>query len=146
RGWPGLAGASTTRFPKFALARLKRGRPPTLPDFLRLKIERGAQAAIHVERHRRMDVRDTPAVVAAFQHDGVAQPETDRLWRHLRLARHAGQAVMHGEVAADRQRAGRRFELYRPFPGVEPGLLGLGVDAAMDERRRQIAHGRILAI
>src|SRR5262245_6436718 len=106
---------------------------PTTPRS-RLQVEGRAQAAIHVERHRRVQMHDLPRAAYAIEADRVAQPKAERLAGSLR-SRQAGITLRVGDVAADAQRVAARLEVDRSFPGIEPRLLLFEVDAAMKQRR-----------
>src|SRR5258708_39359692 len=66
---------------------------------LRLQIDRGAEASVHVERHRIVLVRDFPLTFDLAEAQRLAIPEFD-LMSARRGARHQIEAVADAEIAA----------------------------------------------
>ncbi len=78
-----------------------------------------------------MEVHDAPLAALTLQTHSLAQPEADFLPGGLRTSRHPHIAVTKGDIAADGNGEVAEFELDRPFPTIEPGLLFPEIDAAM---------------
>ena len=67
--------------------------------WLRREIDRGAEAAVHEERHRIVRVRDLPGPIGPAKNEGLAVPEPDLVTR-ARGACHQVEAVADAEIAA----------------------------------------------
>jgi hypothetical protein len=72
---------------------------------LRFEVDRGFEAAIHVEWYRAVLMRDFPLAVDLAKAEGLAKPEVD-LFTLSRRRHHSIQAVAETDVVA-----GRDFEV-----------------------------------
>src|SRR4051794_40580804 len=106
---------------------------------LRLQVDGGAEAAIHVERHRRMLVGDLPDAADLAETKRFSKPEIDFVTALLGAC-HAAQPEAVGAVAADDDREITHLAADRATPGGEPGRDIAGVIDTHQRRRQRILH------
>src|SRR5438477_12111653 len=86
---------------------------------LRLQIHRRLEAAIHIERHRGVQMRDLPFTALAAKADGIAGPEIDDGAVDLGTG-HVTEAVGESDIAAGCDRQIAELDADAAAPGLEP--------------------------
>src|SRR6185437_2717617 len=107
-----------------------------------------AIAAVHIERYGVVQMHDLPFAVLFAEAMSDARPKIGLFAVTLRTA-HVTHAVSKGEVAGDFDMQNAKFEIDRPYPGIEPSFdndLVAAFKPFIPKGRRKICDHDVLSI